>query len=395
MNSPKPILGSEPRQNEPLPRSASPTSPVDLVLGPRNRQEARLIRHFIDYLAPAFDLCDPLCHFACLVPVRARSCLALLYAVLAVSARSLSISEKIDAVLVEDYHQKCLSVLIPLLSNGVSCSDENLLAAVVILRCLEQMKGSYAGEHSASHLTGIHALLEAQRQFVGSGGLRQAAFWVALRQEVGMAIQCQRPVTSAIDRFPIELSLDPADDSTWANRMVLLTAKLTQHCCSKRPTANTEGIYEQLATYADRWMKMKPPSFEPFYFQSAKDDSFFPEIWLTCDAHVTGLLYYHLAKILLEIYRPDHPQLESAASEAFNTTDVTIREHALTLSGIAMTIPRFHVAHLTACGGIVLAARTFSTRPEQVQLLEVMSKAAEVWNMKETRERLYEAWGWE
>ncbi|KFA68307.1 hypothetical protein S40285_07208 [Stachybotrys chlorohalonatus IBT 40285] len=380
--------------NELLPRSASSASSVDLVLGPRNRQEARLIRHFIDHLAPAFDLCDPLCHFACVVPVRARSCLALLYAVLAVSARSLSISEKIDAVLVEDYHQKCLSVLIPLLSNGVSCTDENLLAAVVILRCSEQMKGSYAEEHGASHLTGIHALLEAQRQFIGSGGLRQAAFWVALRQEVGMAIQCQRPITSVIDRFPIELSLDPADDSTWANRMVLLTAKLTQHCCSKRPTTSTDGVYEHLATYADRWMEMKPASFEPFYFQSANDDSLFPELWLTCDAHVMGLLYYHLAKILLEIYRPDHPQLESAVSEALNTTDATTREHVLTLSGIAMTIPRFHVAHLTACGGIILAAGTFPKRSEQVQLLEVMSKAAEVWNIKETREKLYEAWGW-
>lgn len=139
-----------------------------------------------------------------------------------------------------------------------------------------------------------------------------------------MAIQCQRPITSVIDRFPIELSLDPADDSTWANRMVLLTAKLTQHCCSKRPTTSTDGVYEHLATYADRWMEMKPASFEPFYFQSANDDSLFPELWLTCDAHVMGLLYYHLAKILLEIYRPDHPQLESAVSEALNTTDVSL-----------------------------------------------------------------------
>jgi hypothetical protein len=98
------------------------------------------MRYYIENIAPFLDLCDLKRHFALVVPHRAASCPPLLNAIFAASARHLSRVAGADAWVADNYHSKCLGSLIPLLNDSAALTDENLLAAMIILRYHEEIE---------------------------------------------------------------------------------------------------------------------------------------------------------------------------------------------------------------------------------------------------------------
>ena len=67
---------------------------------------------------------------------------------------------------------------------------------------------------------GAHVFLSAQFQPDIDKGLRSAAFFVGIRQEIYHAFVHQRPVAVPLEQMDIDMSLEPASDSTWSNRSV-------------------------------------------------------------------------------------------------------------------------------------------------------------------------------
>lgn len=102
-----------------------------------------------------FDLCDGERHFACTVPLRARTCPPLLNAIYTASARHLSRIKKYyhgnqihyGGKVLQDltpetaihYHNECIANLMALSDHSGEAQDENLLAAAVILRFYEEV----------------------------------------------------------------------------------------------------------------------------------------------------------------------------------------------------------------------------------------------------------------
>jgi hypothetical protein len=80
-------------------------------------------------------------HFTVTVVELATSCQLLLYACLALSARHLSnTTTSMPAEVAEDYHGRCISILLPTLANEEFRTNlDTLLAATVILRLFEQI----------------------------------------------------------------------------------------------------------------------------------------------------------------------------------------------------------------------------------------------------------------
>jgi len=103
--------------------------------------EAYLFRHFIDFVARSFDLCDPERHFTVVVPCRAILYSPLMNAMFAISAKHLSRNSSFDKSISDRYYQRCLTTLRPMLSHEAALMDENLFAATVILRNLEEIDG--------------------------------------------------------------------------------------------------------------------------------------------------------------------------------------------------------------------------------------------------------------
>lgn len=87
------------------------------------------------------DLCDPRQSFQTIVPDRAGTCPILLNAIFALSSRHLSHTSDFDPLASNRYHNECLKVLIPMLNHAATVADENLFAATIILRVLEEMEG--------------------------------------------------------------------------------------------------------------------------------------------------------------------------------------------------------------------------------------------------------------
>lgn len=110
----------------------------------QSTQEAELMRYFVENIASSFDLCDRGRHFALIVPQRAARCPMLLNALFAVSARNLSRCSDYNPLISNKYNQQCLKHLIPMLGDvNAITDDENLLAATVLLRHLEELDGKF------------------------------------------------------------------------------------------------------------------------------------------------------------------------------------------------------------------------------------------------------------
>lgn len=62
-------------------------------------------------------------------------------AILASAARHMSFVSRTTDTISEKYHRKCLQILIPVLSNPSDVLDENLGAAIIILRQYEEYDG--------------------------------------------------------------------------------------------------------------------------------------------------------------------------------------------------------------------------------------------------------------
>lgn len=306
----------------------------------RDKEEARLLRHFVERLARSFDLTDPQQHFRRVVPQRAAVCPPLLNAIFALSARHLSRIGEYDHLISNKYIQECLKHLIPMLDDHSALLDENLLAATIILRHVEEFEVPVTGQHpdqQDSHLLGAHAFITAQERATITGGLRQAAFWVGLRQEIYVAFCNQRSIIPALEHCNIDRSLTAASDDIWACRMVVLCADIIRYCFGEHD--HPQSTFTFLSDCAVQWFNSKPASFTPIYELASGESNVFPEMQYVGDDVVIGIQHYYLSKILLVAHNPKIPRLGPQRAVALKAADDEILEYVRILCGICLANP--------------------------------------------------------
>lgn len=306
----------------------------------KDKEEAKLLRYFVEHLARRFDLTDPFQHFRRVVPQRAAVCPPLLNAILALSARHLSRIGEYDHLISNKYIQACLQHLIPMLDDSSALQDENLLASTIILRHVEELEVPLSGQNSIeqqSHLFGAHAFITAQERATITGGLRQAAFWVGLRQEIYIAFVNQRSIIPALEHCNIDRSFEAATDDVWACRMVVLTADIIRYCFGDHD--HPQSTYSFLVDCATQWFNSKPTSFKPVYEQPPSEENVFPEVQYVADDVVVGTQHYYLAKILLIAHNPKIPRLGPLRTAALKAADEEIMDYVRILCGICLSNP--------------------------------------------------------
>jgi hypothetical protein len=102
----------------------------------KQRQEAFYLHHFSTHVAQWLDCTDASRQFTLNVTVLAKSSPILLYAIISYAARHLGDNNTAD-----EFQEKCIVLLIPLLSTETIAHDETILCAIVILRVCEQLSG--------------------------------------------------------------------------------------------------------------------------------------------------------------------------------------------------------------------------------------------------------------
>ncbi|KAI5241600.1 hypothetical protein E4T43_05372 [Aureobasidium subglaciale] len=311
----------------------------------KSSQEAHLMRFFVDRIAPAIDLCDRDRHFALVVPQRASQCPILLNAVFAASARHLSTISDFDPIVSNKYNQECLKHLIPKLSDAEAITDENLLAATVILRHLEELEISMSGSDVENHLLGTHLLMSAQEHHRAlAGGLRKAVYWFGLRQEIYVSFVKQRPIHDSFKRCTMDVPLNPVDDFDWANSIIARTGEVIQFCFDEREHSTTN--YDHIVQHFDAWFIQKPDSYMPIYSAEANSTNIFPELWL-------GVAHRNALKEVGEV----------------------LKDQIKIICGIALSNHSISASYVHASMMIAMGGDRFTERREQEGLYEILIKA--------------------
>ncbi|KAK2042475.1 hypothetical protein LZ31DRAFT_596398 [Colletotrichum somersetense] len=358
------------------------------------RQEATLFRHYVEKLGFWLDLCDPIRHFETEVPQRSGTCPILLNAIFALAARHLSLTSAYDSLASNRYHEQCLNYLIPLLDHAGTVSDENLFAATIILRVLEEIDVNTLGQDAHGHLLGIHAFVNAGDRFLAPGTLTAACFWAGLRQEIYSAVINQQVVRMNLSHAIVDRSTAPGDDFVWANRAIVHCADVLNFCFGSE--AGSVLQWGQLEMANREWKKALPSSYTPIFFRERRGDEAFPEVWYQKACHIIAVQHHILAEMYLVLFNPSIPRVGGGRKAAEKRLTEQIQELLRSLCGIGMCNQWSPPAMFTACMGIAIAGDRFDNRHDQEALLKVLSITEQAHARPTTavRDQLMSAWGW-
>ncbi|KAL2436836.1 hypothetical protein ABEF95_014779 [Exophiala dermatitidis] len=353
---PSPALFSVPSN------AASPNYGISSSWPFKSLHEARLLHHYIVHLSPQFDSCDKQSHFGNEIPRRAAHYPVIRSAIFAVSSRHMSLIAGAEDDESPHYVSECLRILITALEDPMGHFDENLLAAIILLRTHEELSDN----DERCHLFGTTRLLNSIASFAADGGLRESASWVSLRQHIYICLTSQHPLTINLTNYRHSNVFQNSDDESWANRIIFIFASILTHVF--RPEGEQQLSVDQwneLDADVRSWDLSKPWHFAPLFMErpdthtTASDGprrSVWPEVFVCNPAQVVGLQHYYLAKIVLAIYDPRLSRLSFDSLRLRRASESVVRENLRLVLGLAVSndhvaTAMFQASHiLSACG---------------------------------------------
>ncbi|KAJ5751192.1 hypothetical protein N7533_008220 [Penicillium manginii] len=363
----------------------------------RDPEEAYLLKHFVDRIASFFDCTDRQQHFAVHIPHRARYCDTLFNALMALSARHLSCTTTFDPYVSDQYYQACLETLIPALSNHAVTMDDDLLAATVILRLLEEFDVPLAGSDLRGHSFGTKAFIQGPPpSTTTTPSLRQAVYWSGLRQEIYNALSLQQaPDIDLSSLHSLFTALGPnAGDCAWANQAIAHCADVLLFSFGEGP--RSVAVHESLLKKTDRWSETRPASFDPYFVgDEVEIGANFPDIRFSCPWHAIGNQYNELARILLSVHNPGHPTVGPLRRRFVQEADYQIRKGVWTVCGVALANDAVPPAMVVGCMAIHLCGDRFTDRQEQERLIQILIRtdSSHGWPTHALQRQLRETWG--
>lgn len=232
----------------------------------QHRLEAKLFQFYIDVAGPWLDVTSPSRHFARTVPRLALENPVLLCACLTFAAKAALPENSLS----EQYHNACIKLLIPLLSDEVFVStDETLLATLVILRHVEQYM--IVTEDKGAHLSGAFGLIASQRVLPPHDSLPGAALWTYMRQDIRSALLNRTPPKlTPQHRLQVSNLDEPYDvcESVWADRACHLAALACSFAWDSLGTYGVDG--EHLEILLESWRDGASKDYLPYHDSNAE-----------------------------------------------------------------------------------------------------------------------------
>ncbi|KAN0099556.1 hypothetical protein V8E51_013331 [Hyaloscypha variabilis] len=353
--------------------------------------EAQMFLHYVQRLAGWLDSLDSDRHFAIDIPRRAGNVPVILNAILASASRHIAWISKIEDTESGRYHDKCLQILIPLLDSPVDVLDDNLFAAIIILRQYEE----YDEADERCHLFGTARMVDSLAQLGTYTSLREAANWVALRQEIHIALTRRQPVSIALGAYHSSRYFCSNTDDAWGNRMVYLFARVLNFAFAPEGGSSKES-WAELADEVEAWNATKPEHFAPLWLDLSpqRDGSPFPEILMLGGPQVHGMQSYCLAKILLATYDPRLLALGFEARSLQKESEKTVLQNLRLIIGLARSNPQHEAAFMHASHILSACGTYFSEREEQDAVIEFLNDihTRGIWKTYSIVTRLQEQW---
>ncbi|KAL2844523.1 hypothetical protein BJY01DRAFT_248140 [Aspergillus pseudoustus] len=344
-------------------------------------------------------MCDPESHFAVQVPMRARRYPPLMDAILALAARHMClIGRDMDSYLATDYYQRCLRVLIPELDRVQPDRVDDLLAATIILRLHEELDGPFGGFQTYRHSIGTRALLQSQAKDVSSAsGLRRAAAWAGVRQEIYASIKLHQPPAMKASPEMLDHLRILSHDGAWADQAVSHCLDVLDFCFGKNSING--DIYDSLLATNAEWEYERPGSYDPLCFDTRlnPDDGadLSWDVRYHADWHgTTGWAYRMLARILLVIHNPRQPRVGLNRISAWEKALKEVHYSIKLLCSIARCRAAVPGPSLIACMAVWLAGDMVEDGREQKEVLKLLSETEAVhgWPTEDIRTELEGMW---
>jgi hypothetical protein len=234
---------------------------------------------------------------------------------------------------------------------------------------------------------------------IPSTSLRHSACLIALRQEIWSAFLNQRTFRLPVCPTNDYTQLDPVNDFTWTNRILVWCADLLKFCFGEGkslPFSEKMKRWSVLKAFDLKWESNKPLEFKPLYFEEADPSSgkFFPVIWHQNACQAVGSQHIELSRILLAVSDPNLSRLGLAARQANLALEEELRCIIRRLVGLALSNSKCPVLFVNAAVGISVCGEYLTDPAEQNAVLEFLAdlEFQHAWPTAASASALKEAW---
>jgi len=324
---------------------------------PLSNDQLSLFQHFVSAVGPILDLFDPLRQFSSAVPKLAIHNVGLLRSLLAVAARHMalhsdpqvhnaclsdqtpgsSVSESgLNNPLLEvatQYYYETLHYLSQNLLYPSYSKSSEIISTAILISTYEMFdaSGRYSDGGWERHLRGIFWIQRSQDNNGESrDGLRRAAWWMWLRQDIWVAFRenrrvltIWRPTKRLVDLTPDEL----------ATRIVYICARCVDFAANEKHYDMSIRIDQgdKLLQALDDWCRILPSSFNPIYTLPMTESVLFVPIWIHPPSYAAAIQMFHFARIIVIINQPS-----IGGMQAFRQRQRFLDESVETICGIAV-----------------------------------------------------------
>ncbi|KAH8602912.1 hypothetical protein B0O99DRAFT_647720 [Bisporella sp. PMI_857] len=301
--------------------------------------ERSLLENFVQNVAAWIDLFDPARCFSTLVPHLAMHDTGLMNAVLALSARHLSLrpdgaDEQRDKSVALNYYYKTLHYLQEGMSHESYTTSLELLATALIVSTYEMLDDT--GNGWERHLKGVFWIQRSQVIHGESGGLRSAVWWAWLRQDVWAAFRERRKTLSFWTPTKPYDMLTPHEI---ALRSVWIFARAVDYCSTEEVDNGKNDVQsrlehaEKLLEILEDWERNLTIEFTPLPYIDNSNSTGFQPIWINPPALGVSVQLNCAARILLLLHKPS-----LGGRREFMEQQHLVSKCINTICGIALTL---------------------------------------------------------
>ncbi|KZL68855.1 Zn(II)2Cys6 transcription factor [Colletotrichum tofieldiae] len=349
-----------------------------------------LFQNFVQHM----DLFEPKSPFGTLVPQLAMRNVGLMNAILALSARHLSLGTNADRKDSRDpndalrHYYKTLHYIQEAMQHDTYKASLELLATSSIVSAYEMLDGSR--QDWERHLKGVFCIQRSQGIHGDSLGLKQAVWWAWLCQDIWAAFrEKRRPFTFW---RPLR-TMDELDSYELAARSVYFFAQVVSYCSHEEMEAGKSdpiariAAAERLKDMLENWRRHLTAEFQPLPFESSSEDVFEP-IWINPPAFAVAFQVYYCSQILLLMHSPVLGGLEQYTQQRKRLMECVKR-----VCGIGMTLTDYPSSIMSSqC--LFIAGLPLENSRERNCVLEMLDACRDRsgWPIKPLGEELKARW---
>lgn len=313
-------------------------SPVVLRL---RDHEKFIFQNFVQRVSHWIDLFDPMKHFSTYVPHLAMRNVGLLQAILALSARHLSLvsstpedksPDRNDAL---QYYNETLQYVQKAMQFDNYNTSLELLATCLIVSAYEMLDGSRRDWER--HLKGVFWIQRSQVIHGDSQGLKQAVWWTWLCQDIWAAFRERR---KAFTFWKPARKFNELTSHELAARSVYVMAQVVNFCSEEEIKSGQRDLQsriedaESLDKILDEWQDTLTVEFTPLplSYNSSSTCAFEP-LWIHPPSFGVSVQVHYAARILLLLHRPSLGGLSDYIEQ-----QATLARFVNIICGIAATL---------------------------------------------------------